>query len=191
MLTFHLVLLVDLLVFLLEFLSKSLVMLVLGLTVESDIFVAAKSGFPVGRPCYYYERREETQQCPQCKTRYKCLKGSPTVAGDEDEEDIDDIDHDSKVDDEQYKNRNIVETILHGKMQVTGEFPISNHGNGEQTLQSQLHKRILPYPSSESGSARWDHKKEGGWKERMEELKLQQGHAGQDYDDFADVDMSI
>ncbi|KAG5593755.1 hypothetical protein H5410_034987 [Solanum commersonii] len=188
----------------------------IGLTVDGDLFVACNEcGFPVCRPCYEYERREGTQQCPQCKTRYKRLKGSPRVAGDEDEEDIDDIEHEFKVDDEQNKNRNIVETILHGKMTygrgpededsaqyppviagtrshpVSGEFPISNHGNGEQTLGSSLHKRIHPYPASESGSARWDDKKEGGWKERMEDWKLQQGHVGQDYDDSADVDMSM
>jgi uncharacterized ferredoxin-like protein len=33
-------------------------------------------GFPVCRPCYEYERREGTQNCPQCKTRYKRLKGT-------------------------------------------------------------------------------------------------------------------
>lgn len=188
----------------------------IGLTVDGDLFVACNEcGFPVCRPCYEYERREGTQQCPQCKTRYKRLKGSPRVAGDDDEEDIDDIEHEFKVDDDQNKNRNIVETILHGKMTygrgpededsaqyppviagtrshpVSGEFPISNHGNGEQMLGSSLHKRIHPYPASESGSARWDDKKEGGWKERMEDWKFQQGHAGQDYDDSADVDMSM
>ncbi|XP_059286110.1 cellulose synthase A catalytic subunit 7 [UDP-forming] isoform X2 [Lycium ferocissimum] len=188
----------------------------IGLTVDGDLFVACNEcGFPVCRPCYEYERREGTQQCPQCKTRYKRLKGSPRVAGDEDEEDIDDIEHEFKVDDEQNKNRNIVETILHGKMTygrgpededtvqyppviagtrshpVSGEFQISSHASGEQILGSSLHKRIHPYPASESGSARWDDKKEGGWKERMDDWKLQQGNAGQDYDDFADPDMSM
>ncbi|XP_060171746.1 cellulose synthase A catalytic subunit 7 [UDP-forming] isoform X2 [Lycium barbarum] len=188
----------------------------IGLTVDGDLFVACNEcGFPVCRPCYEYERREGTQQCPQCKTRYKRLKGSPRVAGDEDEEDIDDIEHEFKVDDEQNKNRNIVETILHGKMTygrgpededtvqyppvisgtrshpVSGEFQISSHASGEQMLGSSLHKRIHPYPASESGSARWDDKKEGGWKERMDDWKLQQGNAGQDYDDFADPDMSM
>ena len=47
-----------------------------GLTVDGDLFVACNEcGFPVCRPCYEYERREGTQQCPQCKTRYKRLKG--------------------------------------------------------------------------------------------------------------------
>ncbi|KAJ8560797.1 hypothetical protein K7X08_022657 [Anisodus acutangulus] len=188
----------------------------IGLTVDGDLFVACNEcGFPVCRPCYEYERREGTQQCPQCKTRYKRLKGSPRVAGDEDEEDIDDIEHEFKVDDEQNKNRNIVETILHGKMTygrgpededsvqyppviagtrshpVSGEFQISSHASGEQMLGSSLHKRIHPYPASESGSARWDDKKEGGWKERMDDWKMQQGNMGQEYDDSADPDMSM
>nr|1WEO_A Chain A, cellulose synthase, catalytic subunit (IRX3) [Arabidopsis thaliana] len=62
----------------------------IGLTVEGDLFVACNEcGFPACRPCYEYERREGTQNCPQCKTRYKRLRGSPRVEGDEDEEDID------------------------------------------------------------------------------------------------------
>lgn len=48
-----------------------------GLTVDGDLFVACNEcGFPVCRPCYEYERREGTQNCPQCKTRYKRLKGT-------------------------------------------------------------------------------------------------------------------
>lgn len=48
----------------------------IGLTVEGDLFVACNEcGFPACRPCYEYERREGTQNCPQCKTRYKRLRG--------------------------------------------------------------------------------------------------------------------
>jgi cellulose synthase A len=48
-----------------------------GLTVDGDLFVACNEcGFSVCRPCYEYERREGTQNCPQCKTRYKRLKGT-------------------------------------------------------------------------------------------------------------------
>ena len=47
-----------------------------GLTVDGDLFVACNEcGFPVCRPCYEYERREGSQLCPQCRTRYKRLKG--------------------------------------------------------------------------------------------------------------------
>lgn len=48
-----------------------------GLTVDGDLFVACNEcGFPVCRPCYEYERREGGQLCPQCKTRYKRIKGN-------------------------------------------------------------------------------------------------------------------
>lgn len=49
----------------------------IGITVAGDLFVACNEcGFPVCRPCYEYERREGSQLCPQCKTRYKRLKGT-------------------------------------------------------------------------------------------------------------------
>ncbi|KAL4391235.1 hypothetical protein AHAS_Ahas03G0224800 [Arachis hypogaea] len=49
-----------------------------GLTVDGDLFVACEEcGFPVCRPCYEYERREGTQVCPQCHTRYKRIKEYP------------------------------------------------------------------------------------------------------------------
>ncbi|XP_044469874.1 cellulose synthase A catalytic subunit 2 [UDP-forming]-like [Mangifera indica] len=64
------------------------------ITVDGELFVACNEcAFPVCRPCYEYERREGNQTCPQCKTRYKRLKGSPRVEGDEEEDDIDDIDN--------------------------------------------------------------------------------------------------
>ena len=51
-----------------------------GLTVDGDLFVACNEcGFPVCRPCYEYERREGTQNCPQCKTRYKRIKGTTSM----------------------------------------------------------------------------------------------------------------
>ncbi|KAK4265407.1 hypothetical protein QN277_026464 [Acacia crassicarpa] len=75
-----------------------------GYTVEGDLFVACEEcGFPVCRPCYEYERREGTQNCPQCQTRYKRIKGSPRVEGDEDEDDIDDIEHEFKMEEEKHK----------------------------------------------------------------------------------------
>ncbi|EPS66740.1 hypothetical protein M569_08032, partial [Genlisea aurea] len=59
-----------------------------------DLFVACNEcAFPVCRTCYEYERREGTQCCPQCQTRYKRIKGSPRVEGDEDEDGADDLEH--------------------------------------------------------------------------------------------------
>lgn len=43
---------------------------------EGETFVACNEcAFPVCRSCYEYERREGHQVCPQCKTRFKRLKG--------------------------------------------------------------------------------------------------------------------
>jgi cellulose synthase A len=162
-----------------------------GLTVDGDLFVACNEcGFPVCRPCYEYERREGTQNCPQCKTRYKRLKGSPRVEGDEDEEDIDDLEHEFDIVGEKHKqlqNSHVTEAMLHGKMSygrgpedgegnntpmippiiagsrsvpVSGEFPVGNGYYGHGEHSSSLHKRIHPYPVSEPGSAKWDEKKE-------------------------------
>ena len=48
-----------------------------GLAPGGEPFVACNEcAFPVCRDCYEYERREGTQNCPQCKTRYKRLKGT-------------------------------------------------------------------------------------------------------------------
>lgn len=50
------------------------------LTVDGESFVACNEcAFPVCRPCYEYERREGNQSCPQCKTRYKRIKGDTLI----------------------------------------------------------------------------------------------------------------
>ncbi|PRQ54227.1 putative cellulose synthase (UDP-forming) chromatin regulator PHD family [Rosa chinensis] len=47
-----------------------------GLNADGELFVACNEcAFPVCRTCYEYERREGSQVCPQCKTRFKRLKG--------------------------------------------------------------------------------------------------------------------
>jgi cellulose synthase A len=59
---------------------------------DGEPFVACNEcAFPVCRACYEYERREGSQACPQCRTRYKRLKGCPRVAGDEEEDGVDDL----------------------------------------------------------------------------------------------------
>lgn len=46
-------------------------------SVDGEPFVACNEcAFPVCRPCYEYERREGNQACPQCKTRFKRIKGT-------------------------------------------------------------------------------------------------------------------
>ncbi|KAL8473748.1 hypothetical protein ACS0TY_029882 [Phlomoides rotata] len=59
----------------------------------NEPFVACNEcAFPICKSCYKYERKEGNQACPQCKTRFKRIKGFPRVEGDEDEEDVDDLD---------------------------------------------------------------------------------------------------
>ncbi|KAG4390098.1 hypothetical protein GLYMA_06G225400v4 [Glycine max] len=98
-----------------------------GLTVDGDLFVACEEcGFPVCRPCYEYERREGTQVCPQCHTRYKRTKGSPRVLGDEDEDDVDDIEHEFKHEEMLQGNKTHRDSDV-GLAKVNGELPISSN----------------------------------------------------------------
>ncbi|KAG0463868.1 hypothetical protein HPP92_019937 [Vanilla planifolia] len=65
---------------------------VIGLREEGNAFVACNEcAFPVCRPCYEYERREGNKCCPQCKSRYKRHEGSPQLEGDDEEDDVDDL----------------------------------------------------------------------------------------------------
>lgn len=52
-------------------------------------------------------------------------EGSPRVEGDDDEEDIDDIEHEFNIDDERNKHSHIAEAMLHGKMSY-GRGPDDN-----------------------------------------------------------------
>ncbi|KAE8777218.1 putative cellulose synthase A catalytic subunit 2 (UDP-forming) [Hordeum vulgare] len=65
-----------------------------GAAADGELFAACDvCGFPVCRPCYEYERKEGTQACPQCKTKYKRHKGSPPARGDESEDDASDFNY--------------------------------------------------------------------------------------------------
>ncbi|RWR72791.1 putative cellulose synthase A catalytic subunit 5 UDP-forming [Cinnamomum micranthum f. kanehirae] len=89
-----------------------------GLTVDGELFVACNEcAFPICRTCYEYERCEGSQVCPQCKTRFKRLKGCARVAGDEEEDGIDDLENEFNFmgrdkQDMQY----LAEAMLHGHM---------------------------------------------------------------------------
>lgn len=63
-------------------------------------------------------------------------------------------------------------------------------------MAASLHKRVHPVTDEYHnihGSGRWDDRRDQlGWKERMDEWKLQQGNLGPDqYDDLADTDMAM
>eukprot|EP01018_Ginkgo_biloba_P037526 Gb_31853 [translate_table: standard] len=156
-----------------------------GVTPDGELFVACNEcGFPVCRPCYEYERREGNQSCPQCKTRYKRLKGSPRVEGDEDEEDVDDLEHEFNLEAEQRDRQQMAEAMLHGRMSygrgpedensqiannpepppqiplltnghpVSGEFPSPYYPEHHLLASPAMLKRVHPYPISEPGSGR-------------------------------------
>ncbi|CAN0905960.1 Probable cellulose synthase A catalytic subunit 3 [UDP-forming] [Linum grandiflorum] len=66
----------------------------IGLNGDGQVFLGCNEcAFPICRACYDYERREGTQVCPRCKTRLNRLKGCPRVHGDEEEEDVDDLEN--------------------------------------------------------------------------------------------------
>ncbi|XP_050212468.1 cellulose synthase A catalytic subunit 5 [UDP-forming]-like [Mercurialis annua] len=66
--------------------------------VDGEPFVACNEcAFPVCRHCYEYERREGNRACPQCKTIYKRIKGSPRVEWDEEEENTDDLENEFDI----------------------------------------------------------------------------------------------
>ncbi|XP_061375935.1 cellulose synthase A catalytic subunit 6 [UDP-forming]-like isoform X1 [Gastrolobium bilobum] len=128
---------------------------------DGEPFVACNEcAFPVCRPCYEYERREGNQACPQCKTRYKRIEGSPRVEGDEDEDDIDDLDNefgyghpdafglqptsDSMLSGRGY-NSNISGTNLdHDTSPLNSEIPLLTYGEEDPEISSDQHALIVP-----------------------------------------------
>ncbi|KAL8133086.1 cellulose synthase A catalytic subunit 5 [UDP-forming]-like [Apium graveolens] len=102
------------------------------ITVDMEIFVACNEcAFPVCRTCYEYERREGNQVCPQCKTRYKRIKGCPRVVGDDEEDDdIDDLDHEFDL----AKN----DALYPSKLSAAMLFARRNNGYGSQASSSGL-----------------------------------------------------
>eukprot|EP00268_Persea_americana_P051649 TRINITY_DN571_c0_g1_i1.p1 TRINITY_DN571_c0_g1~~TRINITY_DN571_c0_g1_i1.p1 ORF type:complete len:1095 (+),score=217.69 TRINITY_DN571_c0_g1_i1:973-4257(+) len=89
-----------------------------GLTVDGELFVACNEcAFPVCRTCYEYERSEGNQVCPQCKTRFKRLKGCARVAGDEEEDGIDDLENEFNfVGRDKQDMQYLTEAMLQGHM---------------------------------------------------------------------------
>nr|GME04754.1 cellulose synthase A catalytic subunit 2 [UDP-forming]-like [Ipomoea batatas] len=126
------------------------------ITVDGEPFVACNEcAFPVCRPCYEYERREGNQACPQCKTRYKRLKGSPRVEGDEEEDDFDDLDHEFD-----YNSNAALAARLNAGYGVNGsgimtpseadpsapgsEIPLLTYGEEDDGISADKHALIIP-----------------------------------------------
>nr|TKS18720.1 CesA7A-like family protein [Populus alba] len=137
-------------------------------TVDGEPFVACNEcAFPVCRPCYEYERREGNQACPQCRTRYKRIKGSPRVDGDEEEEDTDDLENEFDIGvNDRRDPRHVAEALLSARLNtgrgsqahVSGfatpsefdsasvgpEIPLLTYGEEDVGISSDKHALIVP-----------------------------------------------
>ncbi|KAJ0025205.1 hypothetical protein Pint_09402 [Pistacia integerrima] len=147
-----------------------------GLTVDGELFVACNEcAFPICRTCYDYERREGNQVCPQCKTRFRRLKGCARVEGDEEEDDIDDVDNEFDFDGRNRQDMHGgVDSMFHGRMSYgrasdidmphavhpLPQFPLLTNGKMVGDIPPEQHalvpsfmggdKRIYPLPFSDS-----------------------------------------
>nr|GLL17277.1 cellulose synthase A catalytic subunit 1 [UDP-forming]-like isoform X1 [Ipomoea trifida] len=90
-----------------------------GVTANGDIFVACNEcAFPVCRPCYEYERKDGNQACPQCKTRYKRLKGNGKARRKWQGEDVD-LSSSSR-----HESHQPIPLLTNGQP-ISGEIPLS------------------------------------------------------------------
>ncbi|XP_030534995.1 cellulose synthase A catalytic subunit 2 [UDP-forming] isoform X2 [Rhodamnia argentea] len=130
---------------------------------DGELFVACNEcAFPVCRPCYEYERREGNQACPQCKTRYKRIKGSPRVEGDEEEDDTDDLDN--EFDYEPSESQHFTEKMFSSRLNygrgshpnasgvptevesspLTSQIPLLTYGQEDAEISPDQHALIVP-----------------------------------------------
>ncbi|XP_073142642.1 cellulose synthase A catalytic subunit 6 [UDP-forming]-like [Henckelia pumila] len=128
-------------------------------SIDGEPFVACNEcAFPVCRPCYEYERREGNQACPQCRTRYKRIKGSPRVDGDEDEDEFDDLENEFERKDPLhfsgsgiYGRNNIGRSASRitdssdtHPSHVNSEIPLLTYGQEDDTISADKHALIIP-----------------------------------------------
>ncbi|KAG4112459.1 hypothetical protein ERO13_D13G163700v2 [Gossypium hirsutum] len=126
-----------------------------GLTTEGELFVACNEcAFPICRVCYDYERKEGNQTCPRCKTRFKRLKGCPRVEGDEEEDEIDDLEN---------------EFSFEGSNNEQHHFVV--HREPQLSLLSNGHKDLTAYGY---GTVAWKET----WKQETGKLQLKNSYNG-------------
>ncbi|PRQ24667.1 putative hexosyltransferase chromatin regulator PHD family [Rosa chinensis] len=137
-------------------------------TVNGEPFVACNEcAFPVCRSCYEYERREGNQSCPQCKTRYKRVKGSARVEGDEEEDDIDDLENEFDIASNDRRDpHQIAAAVLAARLNIgrgsqvhgsgistpaefdtasmASEIPLLTYGQEDVGIASDKHALIIP-----------------------------------------------
>nr|DAD40080.1 TPA_asm: hypothetical protein HUJ06_014403 [Nelumbo nucifera] len=134
------------------------------ITDDGEPFVACNEcAFPVCRPCYEYERREGNQICPQCKTRYKRIKGSARVDGDEEEDGVDDLENEFDFGSHEMDSHQTAEAILSSRLNVgrgsyanasvpsnpdssslSPDIPLLTYGQEDAGISSDRHALIIP-----------------------------------------------
>ncbi|CAI9758293.1 unnamed protein product [Fraxinus pennsylvanica] len=175
------------------------------ITVNGERFVACNEcAFPVCRTCYEYERREGNQACPQCKIRFKRVKGSPRVEGDEEEDSIDDLEREfdyGKVEtsvltpssgavpsacgnhvgssrlateDLEIPVLTCVEEIFSDQHTIIVPPPFSSQGNGIHPSPSSTSPSLQPRPMIPEKDTALYGYGSVAWKNRMEEWKKRQ-----------------
>ncbi|XP_061365416.1 probable cellulose synthase A catalytic subunit 3 [UDP-forming] [Gastrolobium bilobum] len=146
----------------------------IGVNVDGDLFVACNEcAFPVCRDCYEYERREGNHVCPQCKTRYKRLKGCARVEGDEEEDGIDDLENEFDFDGR--NKQDMQKSVSPEDDEISQEHHAlvpSSSTLGKEII--ALHARPLD-PSKDLAAYGYG---SVAWKERMETWKQRQGKLG-------------
>ncbi|KAM7253382.1 hypothetical protein ACFE04_026000 [Oxalis oulophora] len=171
------------------------------ITLEGEPFTACNEcAFPVCRPCYEYERREGNQACPQCKTRYKRIKGCPRVDGDDDEDGFDDLEDEFDIGSQGRDSHQIAEAMLSANLNIGHGSHVSGFATLSEadtaSLAGDIH--LLTYDQEDNGISSDKHaliippfimpprpmdpKKDlavygygtVAWKERMEEWKKKQ-----------------
>lgn len=121
------------------------------ITEDREPFVACNEcAFPVCRPCYEYERREGNQACPQCKTRYKRIKGSPRVEGDEEEDEFDDLDHEFDYPEQiteaglSARFNGVSSPLDSDPSAVESKIPLLTYGEEDDGISADKHALIIP-----------------------------------------------
>ncbi|KAH0869014.1 hypothetical protein HID58_076036 [Brassica napus] len=141
---------------------------------NGQTFVACHvCAFPVCKPCYEYERSNGNKCCPQCNTPYKRHKGSPTIAGDDEEEENNGhVDSDDELN---IKNRKDTSSI-HQNFAYGSE-------NGDYNSKQQWRPNGRAFSSTGSVLGReFEGERDGAtdaeWKERVDKWKARQEKRG-------------
>ncbi|XP_022892561.1 probable cellulose synthase A catalytic subunit 3 [UDP-forming] isoform X3 [Olea europaea var. sylvestris] len=180
-----------------------------GLTVDGELFVACNEcAFPICRTCYEYERREGSQVCPQCKTRFKRLQGCARVDGDEEEDNIDDLENEFKQQDFALVPVELVYGALPSQvLLLTDGSTVDDIPHEQHALvpaYGRVGKRVHPHSSADYclsvpaqprsldpskdlaaygyGSVAWKERMEN-WKRKQERINAKHENGGKDSDD--------